>query len=79
MSEPLAYLPDENVSKASEGSHDFHNSVICLYITGSEFGLSVWPITGITKNVLKYCLNRVVDFAKASTILTVEKLAMESL
>lgn len=48
-------------------------------MSGSDVGLSVWPITGITKKVLKYCLNRVVDFAKASTILIVEKFAMESL
>ncbi len=72
-------LPDENVSKASEGSHDFHNSVMCLYIIGSDVGLSVWPSTGITKKVLKNLLNRFVDLANASTVLIAEKLAMESL
>ena len=72
-------LPDEKVSRASEGSHDFHKSVICLYMIGSELGLSVWPSTGITVKVLKYCLNSVVDLANASTVLMADVLAIESL
>ena len=39
----------------------------------------MWPRTGITVNVLKYCLNSAVDLAKASTVLMADVFAIESL
>ena len=39
----------------------------------------MWPSTGITKNVLKYCLNREVALASASTVLMADMFAIESL